>query len=193
MTFLVKHDHLSVREHNAKFRLAARLNSYRPHPEGCGKVMFSRSVHSGGGGIGKERGSPPPDREGVPIPSSRQDRGTPSSPSQDRVSLPPPGQPTQQAVCLLWSQSTFLATARIRSTREGNVYTWECLSTRGGGTYLGWRGTYIGGYLSWPWGDLPWLGGTYLGQGVPTLDRGVPTLPLTASRRRTFLLKVSMW
>ena len=86
-------------------------------------------------------------------------------------------------------------TARVRSTREGTVFTGVCLSTfRGGGTYLpdgGGGGTYSGldggrvptygrgggGTYSalagggvptqlWLGGYLPWLGGgTYLGQG----------------------------
>ena len=64
-----------------------------------------------------------------------------------------------------------IITTRVRSTREGNVYTWECLFV-----HRGWRGTYI------DWGYLPWLGGgTYLRGGylpwlgVPTLNWGVPT------------------
>ena len=67
-------------------------------------------------------------------------------------------------------------TARIRSTREGTVFTGVCLSTSRGweglptfqvegyppsqvwmGGYLPWQGdTYLGGvYLPW-WGYLPW-------------------------------------
>ena len=64
-----------------------------------------------------------------------------------------------------------------RSTREGDVYTWECLSVylglKEGGSYLGQGGTYLDReYLPWTGGDaylrqgyLPWMGGTYLGLG----------------------------
>ena len=55
-------------------------------------------------------------------------------------------------------------TARVRSTREGNIYTWECLSV-----HHWWRGT-----LSQVWaGGTPsqvWVGG----YPVPGLGRGVP-------------------
>ena len=65
-------------------------------------------------------------------------------------------------------------TARVRSTREGTVFTGVCLSTSGGGTYLpgGWGGdTYSA---------LDGGGGTYLprsGQGVPSTWEGRYPLP----------------
>ena len=73
---------------------------YRPHSEGCGKVIFSVcvSVHTstGGGGIptpfpfrpGKGyptpcqdlgRGYPPPSRTGMGVPPSRPEKGAPPS------------------------------------------------------------------------------------------------------------------
>ena len=79
----------------------------------------------------------------------------------------------------LWSLPVF--TARVRSTREGTVFTGVCLSTfRGGYLPSGWWG---GGYLlsSGRGGYLPWpgWGGTYSALargGVPTLAGvGVPT------------------
>ena len=74
------------------------------------------------------------------------------------------------------SFTTEIFTARVRSTREGNVYTWECLSIHRMGR----------GYLSssW-WGDHP--DGTYhpakrgggyyaMGEGTyPPANREVPT------------------
>ena len=75
----------------------------------------------------------------------------------------------------------WLVTARVRSTREGTVFTGVCLSTFRGGTYLPdgggvptqvLGGGYLpkagvgGGYLL----SSGWGGGTYLGQGG-----GVPT------------------
>ena len=108
-------------------------------------------------------------------------------------------------------------TARVRSTREGNVYTWQCLSVHrgvptldreihtlgdlgwGGSTHPGQGGTSLGqerGYLPWVGEGLATLDGgreylPWMGEGVPTLDcgGGAPTLdrPLAASRRRTFL------
>ena len=88
---------------------------------------------------------------------------------------------------------SFIITARVCSTREGNVYTWECLSVHRvgvglptlvrvvptldgvylpwiGGTYLGQGGgTYLGwGYLTWQGGGIP----TYLGWEVRTLYVG---------------------
>ena len=94
---------------------------------------------------------------------------------------------------IFFKLSVSLFTARVRSTREGTVFTGVYLSTfRGGGTYLSasrWGGgTYLprsgweGEYLPWPGGGVPTLagvGGTYLGWGggVPTfpgLDGGVP-------------------
>ena len=66
-------------------------------------------------------------------------------------------------------------TARVRSTREGNVYTWECLSTGGGG-YLPWPGGGGAPTLQLMGGTYLGLGGTCLGQeGVPPLEGGVPT------------------
>ena len=80
---------------------------------------------------------------------------------------------------------TAIFTARVRSTREGTVFTGVCLLTFGGGTYLsasGWGGTYLP-RSGWG-GGVPtlagWVGGTYLGWvgGVPTLAGwGVPTFP----------------
>ena len=94
-----------------------------------------------------------------------------------------------------------LVTARVRSTREGTVFTGVCLFTfRGGGTYLPDGGggvptqvwmvgggvpslARVGGYLpmagvgggTYLW---PGWGGTYLwpGLGGTYLGRGVPTL-----------------
>ena len=54
-------------------------------------------------------------------------------------------------------------TARVRSTREGNVYTWECLSVHGGG----------GRYPIQP-NELNLRTG---GKGIhPTLEGGTPSL-----------------
>ena len=93
-----------------------------------------------------------------------------------------------------------ILTARVRSMREGNIYTWECLSVHhwcGGGTpsqvwgdpISGLGGTpskvWMGGTLSQVWG-VPhprsgwWGGGGYLipglawGYPIPGLDRRVP-------------------
>ena len=83
-------------------------------------------------------------------------------------------------------------TARVRSTREGNIYTWECLSVHncGGGGYpvlgLGeggtpsqvwWQGGYpipglVGGYPLPP--DLRWGTPLDLGWGTPKTWDGVP-------------------
>ena len=81
-----------------------------------------------------------------------------------------------------------LVTARVRSTREGNIYTWECLSVHhcGGGVphpRSGWGGTPS---QVWPGGTSSqvWPGGTHprSGQGVPhPRSGGVPGYPLTRS------------
>ena len=60
-------------------------------------------------------------------------------------------------------------TARVRSMREGNIYTWKCLSVHFGGgvtrSSLGWGG----GYLIQPWtGGVPSL----RSGGVPSLRSG---------------------
>ena len=66
-------------------------------------------------------------------------------------------------------------TARVRSTREGTVFTGVCLSTSRGGTYLPRRG---GGLPTFP---VPDVGGTHLRRsrwgGVPTLARWGVYLP----------------
>ena len=92
--------------------------------------------------------------------------------------------------------SNIIFTARVRSTREGTVFTGVCLSTFRGGTYLPGGGgvptqLWMGGYLPWLGWGVPTLarvgrvptlagvgGGTYsaLDGGVPTLAGGVPTL-----------------
>ena len=69
-----------------------------------------------------------------------------------------------------------IITACVRSTREGNVYTWECLSVHKEGSYSGWGGgTSLGlveGYLTFSWqGGVP----AFQLTGVPTLARvGTP-------------------
>ena len=100
---------------------------------------------------GKDRNTPSPsrqDRIGVPPPSppphTEQDRGTtPLLPSGNKWTL------HAAAVCLLrirrsfflktcisycgfWINAMyiFFITARVRSTREGNIYIWECLSVQ---------------------------------------------------------------
>ena len=58
-------------------------------------------------------------------------------------------------------------TARVRSTREGNIYTWECLSVHHFG---GWGG--IPSQVWW-WG-VPHLRSGGGGYPIPGLARGVP-------------------
>ena len=72
-----------------------------------------------------------------------------------------------------------IITARVRSTREGNVLTRVCLSGHMGEGYLPWMGEGVP-TLDEREGYLPWMGGGIyleLEEGVPTLDGGgVPTL-----------------
>ena len=90
---------------------------------------------------------------------------------------------------MLQIQETFF-TARVRTTREGNIYTWKCLSVHfwgGGGTQssLGHGGSQSS--LGWWEGGVypiqPWMRGgsqSSLGQGVPNpawMGEGIPIQP----------------
>ena len=93
---------------------------------------------------------------------------------------------------LAFTQEDFLVTVHVRSTREANIYTWECLSVHQCGWVphprSGWGGTpsqvWLRGYpipglggtpsQVWPEGtpSQVWQGGTPSQVGVPHLRSG---------------------